>query len=118
MSLEDYRYKVSALSKASAPYEKGSKELPSIITKNKKYIIVIAIVFLVLVLFKPKFVQSKMIEAEGEKPKSTGKINLSSLLKYWIIISLVLCILIYVYCNVICKKKGVDSGSCKRCSGS
>lgn len=121
MSLEDYRYKVSALNKASAPYEKGSKSgsgIPSVISKNKKYVIIVVGIFLLLVLFKPKIIQGKIIGNEGEKPKANGKINMSSLVKYWIIFSLVFCILLYIYCNIICKKKGLESSSCKRCSGS
>lgn len=126
MSLEDYRYRVSALNKSSAPYEKTSVEtkIPSIITKNKKYLICIIGVLLLLIIIKPKFIQGEGSNKNGEKSNKNGeesnkndsKINVSSLLKYWIIISLILCIAIYVYCNVICKKKNTStSSSCKRC---
>jgi len=120
MSLEDYRYRVSALNKSSAPYEKTSVEtkIPSIITKNKKYLICIAFVLLFLIIIKPKFIQGEESnkKGKGEDGKVDNKINMTFLLKYWIILSLILCIAIYVYCNVICKKKNTStSSSCKRC---
>lgn len=115
MSLEDFRYRVSALNKSSAPYEKTEDpKMPTIITKNKKYLISIVVVLLLLIIIKPKFIQGK-----NDDGKVNNKISLSSLVRYWIIFSLVVCIAIYVYCNIICKKKNTaSSSSCKRCSGS
>jgi len=109
MSLEEYRYKVSALNKEHTNQGEQTKNLFS---KYKKYIIIIVIVLLILILFKPGFVQGK--ELVNDKLKSNGKINVGSLLKYWIIFSLILCALLYAYC-VICKKKSESGGSCKRC---
>jgi hypothetical protein len=109
-SLDDFRYKISALNKSSAPYEKDTKnESNQFLDKYKKYIICSVIIFLILVLFKPGFIQGKTNDG-----KKNNKIVFSLLLKYWIIFSLVLCISVYVYCNVICKKNK-DSSSCKRC---
>ena len=111
MSLEEYRYKVSSLTKSDL--RSGAS---TIFSKYKKYIITFIIILFLLILFKPKFIQSK-IYTEGEKVKYSGKINLFSLIRYWIIISLVLCIGLYVYCNIICKKTSIsNSSTCKKCS--
>jgi hypothetical protein len=114
MSLEDYKYRISALNKASAPYEKTTKSSDGNmgIMKYKKYIIAVVIIFLLLIIIKPKWIQGRNAEGNAD-----NKIKFSALLKYWIIFSLFVCVALYVYCNVICKKKGSDSVGCKRCSG-
>lgn len=110
MSLEEYRYKVSSLTKSNNP---GTS---NILIKYKKYVITAIIILVLLILFKPKFIQSKIIpQEEGGKIQYNGKINFFALFRYWIIISLVLCIGIYVYCNIICKKNS-SSSTCKKCS--
>lgn len=112
MSLEDYRYKVSGLTKSSGTHPSVS----SIFMKYKKYIITAIVILVLLILLKPKFIQGKIIpQEEGGKIQYSGKINLFSLLRYWIIISLLLCVAIYVYCNIICKK-GASNYTCKKCS--
>jgi hypothetical protein len=112
-SLDEFRFKISALNKSSAPYEKDTKHGDNsnpFLDKYKKYIICAVVIFLLLVLFKPGFIQGKT-----EEGKKNNKIVFSSLIKYWIIFSLIIFVSIYVYCNVICKKNKNDSSSCKRC---
>lgn len=110
MSFEEYRYKVSNLTKSS------TSNISNGLIKYKKYIIIAMIILVVLILFKPKFIQSKIIPQEdGGKIQYNGKINFFALLRYWLIISLLICIGIYVYCNIICNKNN-SSSTCKKCN--
>jgi hypothetical protein len=121
MSLDEYN---TQNIEGSSVLLKSNTSMPSkiwsFLMKYKCYVIISVVVLIFLIVFKPGFIMNKVdVENKDEKqevkstPLSTEtvkKINLLKLIKYWIIISVILFIIVYF--KFFCKKQKI----CNVCS--
>lgn len=110
--LEDFKVRLTNIEK-EVPKTKMSNDrsyastsdVKTFAVKYKCYLIVVGIVFLFLLIIKPKLILKTKVNGQ---PRT--EVDLGLFLKYWIIFSLIGTAGMYYYINVYCKKK-----NCKTC---